>query len=103
MLAHALRDFLRHPAIQHVLVVVHGDDLARYRATVSADGSQAARPCLGGATRQISVRNGLEALAALAPDRVLIHDAARPFVDAGVVDRVLAALDAHTGAVAASR
>ena len=101
MLAYALGIFLRHPAIQHVLVVVHGDDLARYRSTVPLTEVKLLEPCLGGATRQISVRNGLEALAALAPDRVLIHDAARPFVDAGVVDRVLAALDAHTGAVAA--
>ena len=101
MLARTLGTVLRHPAIQHVLVVVHGDDLARYRATVPLTEAKLLEPCLGGATRQISVCNGLEALAALAPDRVLIHDAARPFVDAGVVDRVIAALDAHTGAVAA--
>ena len=37
-------------------------------------------PVAGGATRAASVRAGLEALAADPPDRVLIHDAARPFV-----------------------
>ena len=44
----------------------------------------------GGASRQESSRIGLEALTDDAPDYVLIHDAARPFIDA--VDRVLSAL-----------
>jgi 2-C-methyl-D-erythritol 4-phosphate cytidylyltransferase/2-C-methyl-D-erythritol 2,4-cyclodiphosphate synthase len=47
----------------------------------------------GGATRQESVRLGLRALATTAPDRVLIHDAARPFVPSAVIARVVAALD----------
>jgi 2-C-methyl-D-erythritol 4-phosphate cytidylyltransferase/2-C-methyl-D-erythritol 2,4-cyclodiphosphate synthase len=48
-------------------------------------------PVPGGATRQASVCAGLKALAKLAPDVVLIHDAARPFVTAGVIDRAIAA------------
>ncbi len=48
-----------------------------------------------------SVRNGLESLADLRPDRVLIHDAARPFLTADIVDRTLAALDDTPGAVVA--
>lgn len=47
----------------------------------------------GGATRQDSVRRGLEALAGDAPDFVLIHDAARPLVSRAVIDRVVAALE----------
>jgi 2-C-methyl-D-erythritol 4-phosphate cytidylyltransferase / 2-C-methyl-D-erythritol 2,4-cyclodiphosphate synthase len=47
----------------------------------------------GGETRQESVRNGLEALAAHAPRGVLIHDGARPFVSAALIDRVIAALN----------
>jgi 2-C-methyl-D-erythritol 4-phosphate cytidylyltransferase/2-C-methyl-D-erythritol 2,4-cyclodiphosphate synthase len=46
----------------------------------------------GGDARQDSVRNGLEALEAHAPDFVLIHDAARPLVSASVVRWVVAAL-----------
>ena len=49
----------------------------------------------GGDARQETVRRGLESLAELAPDRVLIHDAARPLVSAAVIDRVLVALDHH--------
>ena len=46
----------------------------------------------GGASRQESGRIGLEALTDDAPDHVLIHDAARPFIDAATIDRVLSAL-----------
>ncbi|MDE1938539.1 MAG: bifunctional 2-C-methyl-D-erythritol 4-phosphate cytidylyltransferase/2-C-methyl-D-erythritol 2,4-cyclodiphosphate synthase [Alphaproteobacteria bacterium] len=55
----------------------------------------AVRPAvIGGATRQESVRRGLEALTAEAPDFVLIHDAARPLVSRTLVDRVITALAA---------
>jgi 2-C-methyl-D-erythritol 4-phosphate cytidylyltransferase/2-C-methyl-D-erythritol 2,4-cyclodiphosphate synthase len=47
------------------------------------------------------VRNGLEALLARDPERVLIHDAARPFVDAATITRVLDALDDGPAAIAA--
>ena len=46
----------------------------------------------GGASRQASVFNGLEQLAGQRPDLVLIHDAARPFIDAGTISRTIAAL-----------
>jgi 2-C-methyl-D-erythritol 4-phosphate cytidylyltransferase/2-C-methyl-D-erythritol 2,4-cyclodiphosphate synthase len=46
--------------------------------------------------------NGLEALARQGDvDRVLIHDAARPFLPAAVIDRLLAALETNEGAVPA--
>jgi 2-C-methyl-D-erythritol 4-phosphate cytidylyltransferase/2-C-methyl-D-erythritol 2,4-cyclodiphosphate synthase len=50
-------------------------------------------PVTGGATRQESVRLGLEALAGEAPDFVLIHDAARPLVSRKVIGDVIAALE----------
>ena len=53
----------------------------------------------GGATRQESVRAGLEALTQDAPERVLIHDAARPDLPRSVIARLLAALDDHPGAI----
>jgi 2-C-methyl-D-erythritol 4-phosphate cytidylyltransferase/2-C-methyl-D-erythritol 2,4-cyclodiphosphate synthase len=52
------------------------------------------QPIIGGATRQESVRLGLDALAREAPDFVLIHDAARPLVSRKVIDDVVAALEA---------
>jgi 2-C-methyl-D-erythritol 4-phosphate cytidylyltransferase/2-C-methyl-D-erythritol 2,4-cyclodiphosphate synthase len=56
----------------------------------------------GGATRQDSVRNGLEALAAYAPDYVLIHDAARPYVPPDTIDALLAELREAAGAIPAA-
>ncbi|RYI99292.1 MAG: bifunctional 2-C-methyl-D-erythritol 4-phosphate cytidylyltransferase/2-C-methyl-D-erythritol 2,4-cyclodiphosphate synthase [Acetobacteraceae bacterium] len=60
-------------------------------------------PIAGGATRQASVRAGLEALAASAapPAVVLVHDAARPVVPAGTIPALLAALDEAEGAIPA--
>jgi 2-C-methyl-D-erythritol 4-phosphate cytidylyltransferase/2-C-methyl-D-erythritol 2,4-cyclodiphosphate synthase len=51
-------------------------------------------PGIGGTTRQESVRRGLELLEPLAPDYVLIHDAARPFISHTVIDGVVEALAA---------
>lgn len=55
----------------------------------------------GGATRQDSVRLGLEALIAHAPDIVLVHDAARPLIPPGTVPALLSALTHHSGAIPA--
>jgi 2-C-methyl-D-erythritol 4-phosphate cytidylyltransferase/2-C-methyl-D-erythritol 2,4-cyclodiphosphate synthase len=55
----------------------------------------------GGATRQASVLAGLEALAPHAPDLVLVHDAARPYVPPGTVAALLAALEHVPGAIPA--
>jgi 2-C-methyl-D-erythritol 4-phosphate cytidylyltransferase / 2-C-methyl-D-erythritol 2,4-cyclodiphosphate synthase len=100
LLGHSVSAFTAHGAVTATRVVIHGDDRALYEEAVAGvDGL--GEPVIGGASRQESVRNGLEALAPAAPDRVLIHDGARPFVDAGTISRVLAALDAHDGAIAA--
>jgi 2-C-methyl-D-erythritol 4-phosphate cytidylyltransferase/2-C-methyl-D-erythritol 2,4-cyclodiphosphate synthase len=84
--------------------VIHADDRAAYAAAVAGlDPTRLLAPVVGGATRQASVRNGLEALALLKPppNQVLIQDAARPLVDAATVCRVLDALAAQPGAIPA--
>lgn len=53
----------------------------------------------GGETRAASVQAGLNALTAAPDARVLIHDAARPLLDAATIRRVLAALDVHAAAL----
>lgn len=55
----------------------------------------------GGASRQDSVRAGLEALVPHEPDIVLVHDAARPNIPPGTVPALLAALQRHPGAIPA--
>lgn len=99
LLRHSLAAFLSHPRIDAVAAVIAADDRALYES--AAAGLGLLPPITGGATRQDSVRNGLEALAAGNPARVLIHDAARPFVDSAIIDRVLDALDRTPAAIAA--
>jgi 2-C-methyl-D-erythritol 4-phosphate cytidylyltransferase / 2-C-methyl-D-erythritol 2,4-cyclodiphosphate synthase len=70
--------FQATPGIDHIQVVVASGDEGLYRAAV--EGMNLPAPVTGGASRQQSVLNGLEALAAHPPDLVAIHDAARPFV-----------------------
>jgi 2-C-methyl-D-erythritol 4-phosphate cytidylyltransferase/2-C-methyl-D-erythritol 2,4-cyclodiphosphate synthase len=91
VLRHAVEAFVRHPEIDAVRVVIGPEDRDFYAAAV--DGLDLLPPVVGGASRQETVRLGLESLAAQAPERVLIHDAARPLVSAAVIARVVAALD----------
>jgi 2-C-methyl-D-erythritol 4-phosphate cytidylyltransferase/2-C-methyl-D-erythritol 2,4-cyclodiphosphate synthase len=63
-------------------------------AAAALKGLDLPAPVMGGATRQESVRLGLEALAKEAPDFVLIHDAARPLISARVIGDVVKALEA---------
>ncbi|HEY5207939.1 MAG TPA: bifunctional 2-C-methyl-D-erythritol 4-phosphate cytidylyltransferase/2-C-methyl-D-erythritol 2,4-cyclodiphosphate synthase, partial [Stellaceae bacterium] len=99
VLRHSLDALARHPAIGGVRVVFNPDDRALYDAAVA--GLDLLDPIEGGAARQESVRRGLESLAEFAPDRVLIHDGARPFLDGATIDRVIAALDDALGAIPA--
>jgi len=99
ILRRSARAFLRHPAIDGVRVVIHPDDRALYDA--AAAGLDLMAPVAGGATRQESVRNGLESLGEKAPDFVMIHDAARPFVGADSIAAARTALDRAAGSIVA--
>ena len=103
VLAHTAEAFLSHPEIDAVRVIIHRDDTAEYgQAMAELEGCEKLlAPVTGGAERQDSVRLGLESLAGDAPDLVLIHDAARPFVDAATISRVRDALETSDGAIAA--
>lgn len=98
----SLSAFMDHPEVTAVQAVINPNHHDLYDEAVR--GLALPGPVDGGATRQQSVANGLESLVnqgADAPTRVLIHDAARPLVDHGLISRVLAALDTSPGAVPA--
>ena len=95
VLAHSYAALKAHPAIERIIVVIGAGQEAALMAAIGE-----AAHVFGGATRRMSVRAGLDALGTDV-DRVLIHDAARPFLSAAVIDRLIAALDAHDGAVPA--
>ena len=94
--------FLATPRIGAVQLVIHPDDRALCaEALRGLLDTRVLPPVGGGATRAASVLSGLEALAGHAPERVLIHDAARPFVPAELIGAVIDALDDAPGAFAA--
>ncbi len=99
VLRHSIEIFAAHPSVTTIRVVIHPDDRTLFDTATA--GLSVGEPITGGVTRQDSVRLGLEALAGEAPDLVLIHDGARPFVDAALIDRVIAALSHHPGAIPA--
>ncbi len=86
--------FSTHPAIATVLTVVAKDQ--RDHATAILPGAWIEA---GGASRRESVARGLRHLALRGVTKVLIHDAARPFVSAVVIDRVLEGLSSADGAM----
>jgi 2-C-methyl-D-erythritol 4-phosphate cytidylyltransferase/2-C-methyl-D-erythritol 2,4-cyclodiphosphate synthase len=99
VLRHAAEALLREGGVAAIQPVSAPGEEAALAALL--DGLPILPPVAGGATRQESVRRGLEALAADPPDIVLVHDAARPVVPQGTVPALLAALEAVPGAIPA--
>jgi 2-C-methyl-D-erythritol 4-phosphate cytidylyltransferase/2-C-methyl-D-erythritol 2,4-cyclodiphosphate synthase len=97
VLAQTVAAFRAVPDLGPYVIVIHPDDADRLNGmdlgpvTITT----------GGSTRNESVRRGLDALAAMQPDAVLIHDAARPLVTPALIARVRNALCDHIGAAPA--
>lgn len=90
MVALAAKTFLEHPAVDLVQIVIGPDQGAAYEvAMTDLSDTKLLAPAEGGATRQSSVKAGLDALASAAPEIVLVHDAARPFASAALIDRAI--------------
>src|SRR5579871_3125112 len=95
----SLKLLAEHPGVAMVQPVIHPDDVALFEA--ASEGLGVLSPVFGGATRQASVRAGLEALSERAPEIVLVHDAARPFASAALVARGIEAVRGRAAAVPA--
>lgn len=80
VLTRTLRAALACPQLDAVLVSIHPDADEIYGTAVAhLTDPRLLAPVHGGAERSDTVRLALEALADLAPEAVLVHDAARPF------------------------
>lgn len=90
--------FRFHPRCTEVVVAVPEDGLGEAREAFSAAGLDEVTVVAGGATRQESVRSGLEAIAGEAR-HVLIHDAVRPFIARNDISRLLATVQNTQAAV----
>lgn len=101
VISHTLDVFATWPRARAIVVVIHPDDQALFDQAltfVSGDGP-AVSTVHGGPTRQASVLAGLEALEKSAVTHVMIHDAVRPFIDHGLLDRCAAAIEQGSEAV----
>lgn len=99
VIRHCVQAFNDHPDIDIVQPVIRMSDLDDL--TAALDGLIYAPAVAGGEERQDSVRNGLAALVEARPDRVLIHDGARPYVDHALLDRVLEKLETSSAVIPA--
>ncbi|WP_137392078.1 bifunctional 2-C-methyl-D-erythritol 4-phosphate cytidylyltransferase/2-C-methyl-D-erythritol 2,4-cyclodiphosphate synthase [Rhodoligotrophos defluvii] len=99
VLRRTVEAFLHHPEVDHVQVVIGPDHHALCAEALA--GLNLLPPVAGAATRQGSVFNGLQALEPLAPQAVLIHDGARPFVSTTLISTVIGALRQHDAAIPA--
>ena len=99
LLAHSVDAFMAHPDIASIIVVIGRgqEDLA----TAALGGRKISGIVTGGVERRHSVKAGLDALSGSGTDKVLIHDAARPFLTTEVIDRLICALDEADGALPA--
>lgn len=103
------REWRGKPLIRHSVEALRAAGADPLVVVIAADAQDYAKAALagisgvtfitGGATRQDSVRCGLEALADAKPQSVLIHDAARPDLPRAVIERLLTALCEHPGAI----
>ncbi|KLI63846.1 bifunctional 2-C-methyl-D-erythritol 4-phosphate cytidylyltransferase/2-C-methyl-D-erythritol 2,4-cyclodiphosphate synthase [Aurantiacibacter marinus] len=96
VLRHSAEALAQAGAVKVIIVIPENADDVAASALTGIDGIVLVT---GGATRQASVRLGLEALEDSAPDHVLIHDAARPDLPKAVAVRLLDALSRHPGAI----
>jgi 2-C-methyl-D-erythritol 4-phosphate cytidylyltransferase/2-C-methyl-D-erythritol 2,4-cyclodiphosphate synthase len=99
LLERSVEAFVAHPAIGEVIVAV-SSDIALDPPAYLRSSTKPLRTVLGGPRRQDSVSNAFHA-SSVSSDVILIHDAARPFVSPGVIDRTIAAAAAHGAAIAA--
>ncbi len=97
VLHHAVAAFAEHRQISNVLVVIRPEDRGLFDSAIA--GLSVLTPVAGGPTRQDSVRLGLEALVDYRPERVLIHDGARPFPGSALIDRVISGLGQAPAAI----
>ena len=89
VLQHTVNCFLAHPEIHAIQVVIHKDDRKLYDDALKPH-VKLRKPVFGGETRQASCKAGIDALEEAEFDKVMIHDAARPFVSSELIDSVLA-------------
>jgi 2-C-methyl-D-erythritol 4-phosphate cytidylyltransferase/2-C-methyl-D-erythritol 2,4-cyclodiphosphate synthase len=96
---HSILSFIENPNISNVICVIAEEDLSLYKE--STKNLNLLNPVFGGKTRQDSVRNGLEAIKKYNPNKVLIHDAARPFISQNIINEIIEKLKLSSAVIPA--
>lgn len=101
LIAHTLSALNRVPGIKAIIVAAHPKDIAKIRRVIKDYRlTKVKKIILGGATRRRSVENALKEIPAEA-DLVLVHDAARPFIEKDIVLRAIKAACRYKASVVA--
>ena len=103
ILRRTIDNLLNMPFFARVLCVIHPDDASLYAMAIDGlgAGGRLLPPVTGGASRQASVKAGVEELSRQDCKRIVVHDAVRPFATADLFQRVLEGLAIAPGAIAA--
>jgi 2-C-methyl-D-erythritol 4-phosphate cytidylyltransferase len=100
VLVHSLRAFLAAPRVEAVCVAVRGQERERVQAQISAFKlGPRVHMVEGGDNRQESVANALAALECADNDVVLVHDAVRPLIEVGIIEKTIDAVVKHGAAI----
>jgi len=92
-----LKAFTDHPGVSHVQTVIGANHGHLFAEAIA--GLEIAPPVIGGDTRQDSCRIGIAACKNSGTQKILIHDAARPFVSADLISHIIAELDRSEGVI----
>ena len=96
MLTLTITALLKSKKIEAILVVINLLDIDLYINSTKHIADKRLLPyCLGGNERSESVRLGLKALKECNPKKVLIHDAARPYITTKTINKVLKSLNTN--------
>lgn len=97
VIEHSIEAFNSHPAIDEVAVVIHPDWRNRMEEIAATGGWTKLEKIIdGGSERYMSSINAIMAFIDEPDDtNLLLHDAARPWITAAVIDRVVEALQRH--------
>ena len=99
LIAHTVERFETHPQVGEIALVLTAESVGRGREMVTSRGwRKVSQVCTGGARRQDSVCNGLQALSPC--DLVIVHDGARPCVDPATLERGIQSASIYGAAVA---
>jgi 2-C-methyl-D-erythritol 4-phosphate cytidylyltransferase len=109
ILIHTLRKFAAVDAVSEIWIALRENEIEGFSARLVSEERDALNKnalkkkvemVIGGEHRQQSVENALNAIAAVADDIVLVHDAVRPFVTTEIIQEVIEAAQKYGAAIA---